>query len=168
MAFRLRSPGPVRSLSDLLPRAWTGLEVRLSASPLGRYVLAGLRRPQSQLFVTLAPRFATTAAGAVASTVIVFFAGLFFAFHPSTYLDGALKLFPPRTRPRLAAAADACGEALRRWLIAQLASMLLVGVSVSLGLWLAGVSSPLALGASPGSGNSCRWWVRSPPPSPDS
>jgi predicted PurR-regulated permease PerM len=40
----------------------------------------------------------------------------------------------------------ACGEALNRWLLGALASMLLVGGSVGLGLWWAGVPSPLALG----------------------
>lgn len=138
------------NLSELLPRAWAALKARLTASPFGRYLLEGMdgsRHPEGRLLIDWAPRFATTAAGAVASTIIVFFAGLYLAFHPETYLGGALLLAPRRARPRLAEVAEACGEALRRWLLGQVFSMLLVGASVSLGLWLAGVPSPLALGA---------------------
>lgn len=137
-------------LSELLPRAWDGLQARLSVSPTGRYLLEGLkgmRHPEGQLLFNLAPRFASTAAGAVASTIIVFFAGLYLAFHPETYFGGALMLAPRRLRPRLTEVAEACANSLRRWLLGQVFSMLLVGATVSGGLWLAGVPSPLALGA---------------------
>jgi predicted PurR-regulated permease PerM len=40
---------------------------------------------------------------------------------------------------------DACGRALNRWLVGQLVSMVLVGTTTGVGLWLAGVPSPLAL-----------------------
>ena len=148
--FGYEAQAQLETLSELLPRAWAGLQARLSASPVGRYLLEGLRatpHPGGRFLVNWAPRFASTAAGAVASTIIVFFAGLYLAFHPETYLGGALMLAPRRLRPRLMQVAEACGEALRRWLLGQVFSMLLIGVTVSLGLWLAGVPSPLALGA---------------------
>jgi predicted PurR-regulated permease PerM len=47
---------------------------------------------------------------------------------------------------------EACGAALRQWLIAQLGSMALVGVCAGLLLWLAGIRSPLALGLLAGLG----------------
>ncbi|HEX7948635.1 MAG TPA: AI-2E family transporter, partial [Phenylobacterium sp.] len=83
---------------------------------------------------------------AAAATVIVLFCGLYLAFHPATYLRGVLHLIPPRRRDRAAQVVAACGEALNRWLLGALASMLLVGSLVGLGLWWAGVPSPLALG----------------------
>lgn len=153
--FGYAAQSQFEGLSDLLPRAWAGLNERLSASVIGRYFLeglSGLRRPQGQLLATWAPRFASGAASAAAAVVIIFFAGAFLAFHPKTYFGGALMLAPRRVRPRLEAVGEACGEALRRWLLAQLASMLLVGISVTLGLWIAGVPSPLALGALAGLG----------------
>ena len=87
-----------------------------------------------------------------AATLIVVFAGLSLAFHPRTDLGGLLRLAPPGIRPRAEAVLLACGDALNRWLTAQLASMLFIAVTVALGLWLAGVPSPLALGALAGLG----------------
>ena len=136
------------NLSDLLPRAWTALQAKLSTSPFGHFLLEGVNGASpGKLLVAWAPRFASTAAGAIASTIIVFFAGLYLAFHPETYLGGALMLAPRRARPRIGRIAEACGEALRRWLLGQVFSMVLIGVTVSLGLWAVGVPSPLALGA---------------------
>lgn len=148
--FGYEAQAQFETLSDLLPRAWAGLKARLSASAVGRYLLEGLngaRHPEGPLLATWAPRFASTAAGAAASTIIVFFAGLYLAFHPETYMGGALMLVPRRTRARIGEVAAACGASLRRWLLGQVFSMLLVGATVSLGLWIAGVPSPLALGA---------------------
>jgi predicted PurR-regulated permease PerM len=146
--FGYEAQAQVENLSDLLPRAWTEFQAKLSGSPLGHYLLEGVNGASpGKLLVAWAPRFATTAIGAIASTIIVFFAGLYLAFHPETYLGGALLLAPRRARPRLGQIAEACGEALRRWLLGQVFSMLLIGVTVSLGLWAVGVPSPLALGA---------------------
>lgn len=148
--FGYEAQAQLEALSALLPQAWAGLQAKLSASALGHYLLEGLNganHPEGRLLVAWAPRFATTAAGAVASTIIVFFAGLYLAFHPGTYLGGALMLVPRRARPRAAEVAAACGEALRRWMLGQVFSMLLVGLTVSIGLWAVGVPSPLALGA---------------------
>lgn len=137
------------TLGELLPRAWTALQAPLSASPLGAYVLDDLQRLRHAdgLVVRVASAVAQGSASAAAATVIVLFCGLYLAFHPQTYLGGVLRLLPPAARPRGAEVASACGQALNRWLLGQLASMVLVGATVGLGLWWIGVPSPLALGA---------------------
>ncbi|WP_296595377.1 AI-2E family transporter [Phenylobacterium sp.] len=139
----------VTTLGDLLPRAWTAVQKPLSASPLGAYVLDDLQRLRHAdgLVVRTASRLIQGSASAAAATVIVLFCGLYLAFHPQTYLRGALRLLPMPRRARAAEVLAACGQALNRWLIGQVASMLLVGVTVGLGLWWAGIPSPLALGA---------------------
>lgn len=136
------------TLGDLLPKAWTALQAPLSASPLGAYVLDDLQRLRHAdgLVVQTASRLARTSLAAAAATVIVLFCGLYLAFHPATYLGGVVRLIPPAGRARAAQVLAACGEALNRWLLGALASMLLVGGSVGLGLWWVGVPSPLALG----------------------
>jgi predicted PurR-regulated permease PerM len=138
----------VATLGELLPKAWAAIQAPLSASPLGAYVLDDLQqlRHADGKVVAAVSQIARGSASAAAATVIVLFSGLYLAFHPETYLRGALRLFPMRARERTAQVLVACGEALNRWLLGQLASMLLVGGSVGLGLWWAGVPSPLPLG----------------------
>jgi predicted PurR-regulated permease PerM len=137
----------VATLGELLPKAWQALQAPLSRSPLGAYVLDDLQRLRHAdgLVVQTASRLVQGSLGAAAATVIVLFCGLYLAFHPATYLRGLLHLVPPRGRTRAAQVLADCGEALNRWLLGALASMLLVGVTVGLGLWWAGVPSPMAL-----------------------
>ncbi|MCR5876169.1 AI-2E family transporter [Phenylobacterium sp. J426] len=142
------------ALSELIPRAWRALELDLSRSILGAYILDDLRRLQHAdgLVMQLGPRLIRDSATAAAAALIVMFAGLYLAFHPRTYLGGLVRLTPRSWRARTETVLLACGAALNRWLVGQLISMLLVGVTTGVGLWLAGVPSPLALGVVAGLG----------------
>lgn len=142
----------IAALALLLPRAWQALQASLSTSPIGAYVLDDLQRirPGDGVIVGTLSRFLSGSASATAATVIVLFAGLYLAFHPRTYVRGLLHLVPIAGRARTAQVLSACGEALNRWLVGQLISMLVVGATVMLGLWLAGVPSPVALGVMAG------------------
>ena len=136
------------ALGELLPRAWSALQAPLSSSPLGAYVLDDLQRLRHAdgLVLQTASRLIQGSASGAAATVIVLFAGLYLAFHPATYLRGLLHLVPLPARERTTTVLTASGLALNRWLLGQLVSMLLIGVTVGVGLWWAGVPSPLALG----------------------
>jgi len=136
------------ALGDLLPKAWSALQERLSQSVVGAYLLDDLRRMPwpDGLLMNLAPRIIGGAAGAGAATVIVLFAGLYLAFHPRTYVGGLLRLVPVGGRARAAEIFEACTKALHSWLVGQLISMALVGVTTGFGLWLVGVPSPVGLG----------------------
>lgn len=142
------------ALGELLPRTWAALQEWLSASRLGAYVLDDLQRLRGPegMIVTLGSHLIGQWAAAATATVIVLFAGLYLAFHPETYVGGLLRLVPLPRRSRMAQVFDACGKALKRWLIGQLISMILVGVTVGLGLWLVGVPTPFALGVLAGLG----------------
>ncbi|MEW5685391.1 MAG: AI-2E family transporter [Pseudomonadota bacterium] len=136
------------ALGDLLPRAWTALQQQLSTTTIGAYVLDDLQRLKHPdgMVVEQVSRIVRSSASATAATVIVLFAGLYLAFSPGAYLNGALRLLPMRRRARAAEVLHECGHALHGWLIGSLISMVVVGVSVGAGLWIAGVPSPLALG----------------------
>jgi predicted PurR-regulated permease PerM len=82
----------------------------------------------------------------LAHVVLVVFAGLYLAVDPSLYRRGFVSLLPPRHRTTADDALGAIGRALRLWLLGQLVAMILVGVLTTLGLWLIGVPSALALG----------------------
>lgn len=80
--------------------------------------------------------------GALGSVGLMIVMGVYLAASPSLYRDGLVRLMPPQARPRVAEALDASGDALSRWLLGQLLSMLFVGSATALGLWLLDV--PLA------------------------
>lgn len=89
---------------------------------------------------------ALTGADVVVGALLVFFGALYFAAEPGLYRRGVVSLFPTAAQPRAQKALELGGFALRRWLLAQLMDMVVVGVLTGVGLWLAGVPSPLALG----------------------
>lgn len=152
-AFGLQAAAQFSALDDLLPRAWTRLHAWLSPTPFGAAALAKLEAWQGfDWFVSLGPKLAADAAGAMAGTVIVLFAGLYLSFNPRSYLGGVLLLFPKRHRPRADAVFGETYSALRQWLIGQLCSMVLVGFTTWAGLALAGVPSAVALGVISGLG----------------
>lgn len=98
---------------------------------------------------TLAGRivsWSTTLFGALASLVLVIFGGIYLALDPGLYRAGLLKLVPQSAQPPVAATLDDCGDALHRWLHAQILAMVAVGTATWLGLTLIGVPSALALG----------------------
>jgi predicted PurR-regulated permease PerM len=88
----------------------------------------------------------TTVFGAVATLVVVVFAGIYIALDPDTYRSGLVKLVPGAYQQRIAATLDDAGVSLQRWLAAQLVAMIMVGILIAGGLALVGVPSALALG----------------------
>lgn len=142
------------ALVELLPRAWRELEQRLSIDPLGQLVLAQLNGVEAphDLLMRMAPRLTADFASGAVSAVIVLFAGLYLAFHPQTYFRGALRLIPGSMRPRAQEVLETSNQSLRRWLVGQVISMLLIGATTTLGLWLVGVPTPIGLGLLSGVG----------------
>jgi predicted PurR-regulated permease PerM len=83
----------------------------------------------------------------LAINLLVFFAaGLFFALQPRLYVSGVVKLFPQQHRDHVHEVLHMAGYTLKWWLISRLFSMVLIGVSTGIGLWLLGVPYALLLG----------------------
>ncbi len=62
------------------------------------------------------------------------------------YSGGFIHLFPKGRRKRVLEIMDEISIAIQWWLVGQLASMVILGVFATLGLWLLGVPYPLLLG----------------------
>lgn len=90
--------------------------------------------------------FAPDLIGAIGSLVVVLVAGIFLSLDPAQYRDGLLKLLPISRRQPVGQALDNAGRALRLWLIGKIITMIIVGVVTTIGLYVVGVPSPLALG----------------------
>jgi predicted PurR-regulated permease PerM len=152
-AFGSEASVQLAALSDNLAPALADLRVALSRSPLGETLLEAMNgwTPGEWLRERWPGLLADTTT-ALTGAVIVGFAGLYLAFHPQTYLTGALNLVPHAAREETARVLGSCHAALRQWLSGQLISMALVGGTVGAGLAAAGVPSPVALGIIAGLG----------------
>ncbi|MCF6369895.1 AI-2E family transporter [Rhizobium halophilum] len=90
--------------------------------------------------------YSSALVGVLANVLLVMAAGIYLAARPKQYSRGILRLVPPRVRDRASVTFGHSGEALRLWLLGQLVSMTVVGVLVTLGLYVLGMPSALALG----------------------
>lgn len=102
---------------------------------------------------SIAPRLAGTVAGAVWSgvgvlgtLVLILAAALYFAASPRPYINGPLRLVPPRHRQRTRHVLGTVGHTLQSWLAGQLLDMLVVGIVTGGGLALLGVPLAFVLG----------------------
>lgn len=131
-------------LGQAIPHSWDALRERAAALPMGEQLLDAVTQGRD-LPARLTSLF-TMITGAATTLVLIAFGAGFLAAQPRLYLDGLVMLVPRGGRERLRQALDDTGRALRLWLLGQLISMVVVGVLTGVGLWLAGVPSPLALG----------------------
>jgi predicted PurR-regulated permease PerM len=135
-------------LAERLPQVGSDLASRVRAYSWGRWLLGELSEnaPAGQAVVQRASRAAGTLLHALTAVAVVLFVGLYFAVEPGPYVRGALRLFPPARRRRIAEALYACHHVLRAWLFGQALAMLIVGSAMGIGLSIIGVPFPLLLG----------------------
>jgi predicted PurR-regulated permease PerM len=84
--------------------------------------------------------------GALGGAGLMLVMGLYLAVAPRVYRDGLVRLMPLSVRTRVGQTLDACGIALARWLLGQSVSMLFVGATTALGLWLLDVPLAFSVG----------------------
>lgn len=88
----------------------------------------------------------SSAIGVLATAFAITFLGLYFAASPQVYLDGMTALFPPSRRERIRGLLEQLGDTLWKWTLGRLASMTVIAVGASLGLWFLGIPLPITLG----------------------
>jgi predicted PurR-regulated permease PerM len=134
-------------LREQLPAAAEKFQGWLSESRIGQNVVDSLRQaaeegnPLSQAGLALGATI-----GGIGNIVLIMVVAVYFAADPPMYREGALRLLPPVRRPQVRMALNDAGTALRKWLLAQLIIMLVVGTLVGVGLALLGVPLALSLG----------------------
>ena len=84
--------------------------------------------------------------GALSGAALMLVMGIYLAMAPRVYRDGLVRLMPLSVRARIDEVLDACGKALSRWLLGQSVSMLFVGATTALGLWLLDVPLAFSVG----------------------
>lgn len=118
--------------------------------PAGPRTLAQVLFPDpGALFGTAYSAF-NLASGLLGNAVVVAFIGLFAAASPGTYRRGVLSLVPRGRRRRVGEVLDEMAAALRRWLVGQLAAVVLIALTTWAGLALIGMPGALLLGLQAG------------------
>ncbi len=91
-------------------------------------------------------RWGMSTIGALTSLAVILAITGFAAAAPELYRRGFIGLLPQAKRPLADDTLSAVARGLRWWLLSQLVSMLLLGATVSLGLWVIGIDLWLGLG----------------------
>ena len=147
----------IGQLRETLRGQVTSLSGRLSQSSWGRFILGQLptslggtkQATANTLPISLAGSVAgylTSAVGLFGTLAVVLITAVYLAASPATYVNGALRLVPPRHRLKVGEALRAAGHALWFWSAGQAIDMVVVGVLSGVGLWVIGVPLALVLG----------------------
>ncbi len=139
------------SLTERVPAALKNIESELQESKWGKDLLSRIpevkeRIPFGSEFIWGITGVFSTALGTITSLLIILFIGLYCALAPDLYIDNFIKLIPKEKRKRAWEIITALGNALRRWLLARVASMVVVGILTAAGLSIIGVQLALTLG----------------------
>ena len=143
--FGTRITGELQDVIDRVGSASTTITATLQGSAFGRFVLDQMKGARFSV-TDLLSGLLRVGSNFVEALVIVAISGVYLAAQPRVYRDGFIQLFPPRAHRRAAIFIDGLGEALRLWLLGQLAEMVLIGVLSTFAVWIIGVPAPLGLG----------------------
>jgi predicted PurR-regulated permease PerM len=140
----------VGEMTQKLPESLEQIRNYLAEYPWGRLLLQQVPKAASTLVAvdrfTQLTGFISGVADFFISVVVIVVVGIFGAIEPDVYKEGLLHLVPPAHRPRAREALDALVLNLRWWLVGQVALMILMGITTTLGLWLLGIPLALTLG----------------------
>jgi predicted PurR-regulated permease PerM len=154
--FGAQVSGQFDQLVKVVPQAWGSVREQLQGSSWGRGVLETVEQfdPSSVSggVVREAGSLLMTVVGGLGNVLLLVAGGVYLAAQPKLYRDGVVMLVPREAEHRTRDTLDSMGDALGKWLKGQFLAMVMVGTMVSLGLWLLGVPSALALGLLAGLG----------------
>ncbi len=146
MVFGNLVMGQVGELREKLPVAMEEFTNSIGKSDMGAMMLDSFEKSMTE--GTTWSGFGLAAGAALSLTadlILLLFLGVYFAVDPKLYRSGALRLLPPKRRAQVRSALDDAAEALRKWVLAQLAAMVAVGVLTGVALTIIGVPMAFAL-----------------------
>jgi predicted PurR-regulated permease PerM len=138
-------------LVDKLPHSLSKIEQQIAQYPWGQELLEWLP-PISQIMPSRSNVLArvtdifSMALNILTSFVVVLFVGLYLAIDPRLYEKGIVKLVPINQRLHAREILQELGYSLRWWLVGRISSMIIIGVLITVGLWLLGMPLALVLG----------------------
>jgi predicted PurR-regulated permease PerM len=145
----------VNRLINDLPNAWQAVEGYLQRFGWGEEILQQLENATAFFWSEnvdkgiVVSEVASVFSGtfnALLSIFIILLIGIYIAAEPELYRNGLLKLVPPRRRERAKAILNRLSHVLIWWFFGQSLSMLILGILMTIGLWLLDIPFALALG----------------------
>lgn len=131
-------------MSDTLPATINTFKSQLRQNPLGQKALDYISsRHATQKETTVVRQFFRSTFGALGDIYVVLFIGIFFTVSPKTYVNGFLKLIPPKAKPQAHDILNHLGATLTKWLKGKIFAMFVVAVLTYIALIILGM--PLAL-----------------------
>jgi predicted PurR-regulated permease PerM len=135
-----------KQLSKTLPSAINNFKQQLSQSTIGQQVLQRVTSGESAKKATsVAQSFFRSTFGVLGDIYVVLFLGIFFTAAPKLYVNGFLKLIPPKGKDKGTQVVDTVGASLTKWLKGQLFAMLVVAILTAIGLLILGVPMAFTL-----------------------
>ncbi len=134
------------ALADKLPGTIESAKEWLGGSMIGQQFLGGLLSNSGTATRLLeALPLAGGILGGIGEAILMIVVGIYLAADPPIYLNGVLRLVPPRRRMRVREILDAVGDSLQKWLLGMTFDMLLLGAMTFVGMSIIGVPLPFAL-----------------------
>jgi predicted PurR-regulated permease PerM len=133
------------TLIDKLPGTIDSLKAWLDESLIGRQILGAVNANSATTRLIDALPLAGGIMGGIGEALLMIVVGVYLAADPPVYINGVVRMFPPRRRMRVRQIVDAVGDALRKWLFGMTLDMLLLGLMTFIGMWIIGVPLPFAL-----------------------
>ncbi|MEI6486767.1 MAG: AI-2E family transporter [Sphingomonadales bacterium] len=135
-------------LAERFPEALARVETWVKATPIGSEAMSHLSdfAPKMEQLVGFAQATLANVGSALTGLAIVLVAALYLAAQPRLYVDGLVAMLPPERRDHALELVNASRASLTAWLKGQAIGMVFVAIATSIGLWLVGLPSPLAIG----------------------
>ena len=102
------------------------------------------REEMIESFKDIVGVFSTTF-GALFGAVVIAVIGIYISADRGLYIQGVLRLMPERLRHRTIQLMNSLAHVLRWWLLGQSVSMLILGSTVFVGLWVIGIPNAMVL-----------------------
>ncbi|WP_158768493.1 AI-2E family transporter [Paraglaciecola sp. L1A13] len=102
--------------------------------------------PKMSTVMNAASGLLSTTINGLGNFVFAIILALFLSINPKWYVNGSLSLVPPQHQQKARDLLVSCETALAGWLLAKLASMVMVGLFTTIGLWALGIDLALILG----------------------
>lgn len=138
------------TLSQQLPASIDKLKTEIAQYKWGDNLLhfteRGKEEMQNGSVLKTVLGFFKTSFGVLGDVYIILFLGVFFSATPYMYKKEFLLLFPSNIKAKAEEIFDRIGYTLRSWIIGRIISMFAVFILTTIGLWIIGMSVPLALG----------------------
>jgi predicted PurR-regulated permease PerM len=136
--------GQIEQLVSRIPAAWDELRTDLQKVPFVR--LGAPPASATTAVFGAAASFVRSGFKLVAGAVLALVIGIYSAVDPLVYERGLLALVPPAKRDRTRCIVGGVTQALMRWVVGRVFVMIAVGILTAVGLLIARIPVPFALG----------------------